>query len=85
MCRPGYDMVFSAPQSVSVIYGLADPRVADQVRDATVGPSARQWPTWSCSSPRVARRIHHDSPFSKWLSQWIQLAPVSRADSASAS
>ncbi len=32
--RPGYDVVFSAPKSVSVIYGLADPQVADQVRDA---------------------------------------------------
>ena len=27
--RPGYDVVFSAPKSVSVIYGLADPQVAD--------------------------------------------------------
>lgn len=32
--RPGYDVVFSAPKSVSVIYGLADPSVADQVREA---------------------------------------------------
>ncbi|MDP9165713.1 MAG: relaxase domain-containing protein, partial [Actinomycetota bacterium] len=32
--RPGYDVVFSAPKSVSLIYGLADPQVADQVRAA---------------------------------------------------
>lgn len=32
--RPGYDVVFSAPKSVSVIYGLADPSIARQVREA---------------------------------------------------
>lgn len=32
--RPGYDVVFSAPKSVSVLFGLAEPKVAEQVRQA---------------------------------------------------
>jgi len=32
--RPGYDVVFSAPKSVSVVYGLATPEVAEEVRAA---------------------------------------------------
>lgn len=32
--RPGYDVVFSAPKSVSVVYGLATPEVAEEVRTA---------------------------------------------------
>lgn len=32
--RPGYDVVFSAPKSVSVAYGLASPEIADEVRQA---------------------------------------------------
>lgn len=31
---PGFDLTFSAPKSVSVLFGLADPEVSAQVRDA---------------------------------------------------
>src|SRR5215207_5103817 len=32
---PGFDLTFSAPKSVSVLYGLGDPLVAGQVVEAT--------------------------------------------------
>jgi conjugative relaxase-like TrwC/TraI family protein len=32
--RPGYDVVFSAPKSVSVVYALASPEIAEEVRAA---------------------------------------------------
>jgi conjugative relaxase-like TrwC/TraI family protein len=32
--RPGYDVVFSAPKSVSVVYGLGTPEVGEEVRRA---------------------------------------------------
>ncbi len=31
---PGFDLTFSAPKSVSILFALADPAVAEQVRDA---------------------------------------------------
>jgi hypothetical protein len=43
---PGFDLTFRAPKSVSVLWGLADPAVADEVRrahDAAVLAAVAYW------------------------------------------
>jgi conjugative relaxase-like TrwC/TraI family protein len=58
--RPGYDVVFSAPKSVSVIYGLADPQVADHVRDAHSQAISQAVAYLELFVARGARGKHHD-------------------------
>jgi conjugative relaxase-like TrwC/TraI family protein len=58
--RPGYDVVFSAPKSVSVLYGLADLQVADQVREAHSHAISQAMAYLELFVARGARGKHHD-------------------------
>jgi conjugative relaxase-like TrwC/TraI family protein len=58
--RPGYDVVFSAPKSVSVLYGLADLQVANQVRDAHSHAISQAMAYLELFVARGARGKHHD-------------------------
>ena len=58
--RPGYDVVFSAPKSVSVVYGLAPPEIADQVRQAHTAAITEAMAYLELFVARGALGKHHD-------------------------
>jgi conjugative relaxase-like TrwC/TraI family protein len=58
--RPGYDVVFSTPKSVSVLYGLAGPDVADQVRQAHMTAIGQAMDYLELFVARGARGKHRD-------------------------
>lgn len=58
--RPGYDVVFSAPKSVSVLYGLAESQIADQVREAHTYAISQAMAYLELFVARGARGKHRD-------------------------
>ena len=48
----GYDLTFSAPKSVSVLWASAPDQAAQRaVRQAHHGASGRRWPCWNVTAP----------------------------------
>ena len=78
----GYDVRFSAPKSVSLLYAVGSPEVrgGDPPRPRPGGRS-RRLPTWSdtpalCSAAREARQSSPASASSRWPSATAPRAPA---------
>jgi conjugative relaxase-like TrwC/TraI family protein len=58
--RAGMDVTVSAPKSVSVVFGLADPHVADQVRQAHATAVEQAWSYLHAQASDALRGHHGD-------------------------
>jgi hypothetical protein len=81
---PGFDLTFSAPKSVSVLYALGDDDVRPRCARRTTPPSRRRSATWSATPRWAAAAAAAPSPCSATAS-WAPRSGIAPAGPATRS